>query len=73
MGNLIVGDNIGTNAAGTVALGNGNNGVIIVNGASQNSVSSNVIAGNRADGIQISDLGTMGNCVTGTTSGPTRR
>jgi parallel beta-helix repeat protein len=45
-GNFIVGDYVGTNAAGTAALGNGSDGVAILNGASRNTVSSDVISGN---------------------------
>jgi hypothetical protein len=55
-GNLVVGDLIGTNAAGTSALGNGS-GVVIENSASSNTIGGttgsarNVISGNGADGI----------------------
>ena len=53
-GNLVQGNLIGTNAAGTAALGNGGNGVVIDNGASNNTIGAgNVISGNSSDGIDI--------------------
>ena len=58
-GNLVQGNLIGTNAAGTAALGNGGTGVVIDNGASNNTIggtgagAGNVISGNSSDGIDI--------------------
>ena len=57
-GNVIQGNFIGTNAAGTAALGNGY-GVTIDSGASKNTIggtgagAGNVISGNSVDGIEI--------------------
>ena len=59
--NVIAGNYIGLNASGTGLIGNGNDGVFIVNGASNNTVGGattahrNVIAGN-SDGVQIGGL-----------------
>ena len=56
--NAVLGNFIGTNAAGTAALGNGT-GVVIDNGASNNTIggtgagAGNVISGNSVDGIDI--------------------
>ncbi len=58
--NLVVGDSIGTNAAGNQALANGT-GVCITNGANLNTIGGtitggnpcNVIAGNDSDGVHI--------------------
>ena len=58
--NLVVGDSIGTNAAGNQALANGT-GVCITNGANFNTIGGtitggnpcNVIAGNDSDGVHI--------------------
>ena len=58
-GNVVQGNFIGTNAADTAALGNGNFGVLIDNGASYNTIggtgagAGNVISGNSVDGIEI--------------------
>ncbi|MEQ1902744.1 MAG: DUF4347 domain-containing protein, partial [Pirellulaceae bacterium] len=57
-GNTIAGNYIGLEASGTVMLGNGNDGVFIIDGASNNTIGGattahrNVIAGN-SDGVQI--------------------
>ncbi|MFY9569866.1 MAG: HYR domain-containing protein [Blastocatellia bacterium] len=67
-GNIIEGNFIGTNATGTFALGNAQDGVFI-NGGSNNTIGGttaaarNVISGNR-NGIQLSGAGT-GNQVRG--------
>ena len=72
-GNVVQGNFIGTNAAGTAALGNGN-GVVIDNGASNNTIggtgagAGNVISGNSGDGIDIglpTTLSSNGNFVQG--------
>ena len=71
--NAVLGNFIGTNAAGTAALGNGT-GVLIDNGASNNMIggtgagAGNVISGNSSDGIDIglpSTLSSNGNFVQG--------
>jgi uncharacterized delta-60 repeat protein len=56
--NMVIGNYIGLNAAGTTLISNSNDGVFIVNGASNNTVGGataahrNVISGN-SDGVQI--------------------
>src|SRR5207244_1384210 len=60
-----------TNAAGTAALANGGDGVIIGHGAANNTVGGavagarNVISGNGGDGVAIQDAFTTGNLVQG--------
>ena len=77
-GNLVEGNYIGLNAAGTAALGNGTNGVFIGDGAHDNNVgfnvagAGNVIAGNTTNGVRIAGTGTAGNKVRATSSAPTR-
>jgi uncharacterized delta-60 repeat protein/CSLREA domain-containing protein len=67
-GNVVAGNFIGTNAAGTAALANAN-GIIINAGAAGNRVGGsltgegNFIAFNTDDGIRVSDSGSMGNIV----------
>ncbi len=71
--NVIQGNFIGTNAAGTSAavLNNGDDGIDIYNGASSNTIGGtisgqgNVISGNGDDGIQLRDTNTTGNLVLG--------
>ncbi len=65
-GNIIQGNDIGSNAAATSALGNGQNGVIISDGAYDNTVGGtaagdgNVITGNGADGVYVNyDVGAL--------------
>jgi titin len=69
--NLIRGNYIGTNAAGTGPLPNNGDGILIFGGAQQNTVggavngSGNVISANNGDGVTIADPGTNGNVVAG--------
>lgn len=69
--NVVQGNYIGTNAAGTGALANAFAGVAIFGGAQGNVVGGtaagarNVISGNADRGITISDAGTNGNLVQG--------
>ncbi len=69
-GNLVLGNYIGTNAAGTAALGNVV-GVQIGLGASGNRTGGstagarNLISGNRAEGVAVTDPGTVNNVVLG--------
>src|SRR5262249_31082534 len=68
--NLVAGNFIGTNASGTVSLGN-TIGVLVDQGASGNLIGGttaaarNVISGNTGDGVRISASGTSGNGVEG--------
>jgi len=70
--NLVEGNYIGLNAAGTAKVANNGAGVAIVTGAQNNTVGSstaaggrNVISGNAAQGIAIVDTGTNSNKVLG--------
>jgi hypothetical protein len=69
--NLIEGNYIGVNAAGTGALSNAFAGVAIRNGAQSNTIGGtaanarNIISGNKAEGVQIGDSGTNANIVLG--------
>ena len=70
-GNVVEGNEIGTNTPGNTALPNGNNGVDIVSGASFNTVggtvagSANVISGNAYNGVVIAFAGASDNLVEG--------
>ena len=70
MSNTVLGNYIGTNAAGTSAIGNAA-GVSIIGGAQNNQVGGalpgerNLISGNGGDGVHISGLGTDHNTVSG--------
>ncbi len=74
-GNLVIGNEIGTNAAGTAAIGNGT-GVVIQVAAGGGTTSSNtiggsvagagnLISGNTTYGVQITGSGATGNVIEG--------
>jgi hypothetical protein len=69
--NVVEGDYIGVNAAGTAVLGNALDGVSISAGAIHNTIGTevtqgrNIISGNGRDGVAISDDGTSSNVVAG--------
>jgi autotransporter-associated beta strand protein len=72
--NVVQGNYIGTNSTGTIALGNGDAGVLIgvaIGDPSNNIVggtaggAGNVISGNQGDGVQLFGAGTDGNLVQG--------
>jgi len=69
--NVVAGNYIGTDALGTTAFGNKNDGVFIGSGASSNTIGGNiagtrnVISGNSRDGIEITGSGTNNNWVAG--------
>jgi titin len=69
--NLVQGNFLGTDATGTVDLGNSGFGILIVSGSSGNMVGGtsagarNIVSGNGDWGITIVDLGTTGNFVQG--------
>ena len=70
-GNMVAGNLIGTDKTGTVALANQWDGVVIYDGASNNTIGGdtpearNVIAANGWDGVEIFGAGTTGNVVAG--------
>jgi hypothetical protein len=75
--NLIAGNYIGTNSTGTTILGNGNDGVLITDGAHGNTVggttvtAGNVLAGN-VTGVELSGSGTGNNVLEGNHIGTDR-
>ena len=75
-GNLVAGDDIGTDASGMLPLGNGLAGVIMQYGASDNTIGGtspnarDVISAN-TDGVDIAFGGTTGNVVEGDDIGVT--
>ena len=70
-GAVVQGNYIGTNASGTAAMGNAFYGVIMLNGASNNTIggtatgAGNVISGNNGQGLRIYDSNSTGNSVIG--------
>jgi CSLREA domain-containing protein len=70
-GNVIASNFIGTNAAGTAALGNTQHGVRIASASSGNTVGGttpavrNVISGNAGQGVRIDGAGTVNNVIEG--------
>jgi parallel beta-helix repeat protein len=72
-GNLIQGNEIGVGVDGATALGNGWQGVMIENGASNNTIglaldgsgAGNVIADNVEEGVILYDTNTIGNSIRG--------
>ncbi len=73
-GNVLQGNLIGTDGDGADAIGNGDQGILIVDGASGNTIggaadNGNVISGNDGDGIDIQDAGTSQNVVSGNSIG----
>ncbi|NJN00460.1 MAG: hypothetical protein HC793_02120 [Aquincola sp.] len=70
-GNVVQGNRIGVNAAGTGVLGNSTQGIWVGNGAANNTIggttagSGNVIGGNAFAGIEIGTGGGSGNVVQG--------
>jgi titin len=69
--NTVQGNFIGTNAAGTAALANGEQGVRIDNGATGNTIAGNVISGNATQGVLLTNSGTAGNVLQGNQIGTT--
>jgi len=69
--NLVQGNFIGTDRTGNADLGNGGDGVLIDSAAASNTVGGsvaaarNVISGNNANGVEITDAGTTNNVVAG--------
>jgi hypothetical protein len=81
-GNIVQGNFIGVDRTGMVALGNGtdccHSGIVLHLGASNNTIggnipgAGNVISGNTADGVTITDSGTSRNIVAGNLIGTNR-
>lgn len=69
--NRVLGNRIGTNAAGTAALANGSDGVYIGLGAASNVVggtvagAGNIISGNGVNGVHLEGFGTVANVLQG--------
>ncbi len=69
--NVVQGNKIGTNLAGDAALPNGNSGIIVLAGASNNLIGGaaagegNLLSGNGWGGVEFQDNGTSGNRVLG--------
>ncbi|MEJ2628178.1 MAG: NosD domain-containing protein, partial [bacterium] len=63
--NHILGNYVGVDSSGTVAVGNGNQGVELSYQTSHNLISNNIISGNNSRGIQISGAYTDSNTVQG--------
>ena len=69
--NTVAGNYIGTNAAGTIDLGNGEDGLQIDSGASNNTIGGtvtgarNIIAGNNNAGVAVDNAGSTGNVIVG--------
>jgi trimeric autotransporter adhesin len=72
-GNRIAGNFIGTDVTGTLDVGNGSDGVQVINGASGNTIggvatgAGNTIAYNSYAGIRVADNATTGNAFLGNT------
>ncbi len=70
-GNIVEGNYVGTNAAGTAALQNNSDGITVWNGADNTRIggpaagAGNVISGNRFEGVYIYGAGTTGTIVQG--------
>jgi titin len=62
--NLVRGNSIGLNGAGSAALGN-NYGVAIRNGARANTILANTVSGNSSAGVLVTDAGTSANLLAG--------
>lgn len=65
IGNVVRGNYIGLNPAGTASISNNWEGIAIFGGAQSGLIISNVISGNGASGIAVSDAGTGSQVVQG--------
>ncbi len=70
-GNSVLGNYIGTSITGLVDLGNSANGILLINGAQNNTIGDltmagrNIISGNTNAGVAIDNVTTTGNVVIG--------
>jgi len=64
-GNLVIGNYVGTDVTGTIALGNFGFGISVEIGGFNNVVQGNLSSGNGRDGVCISDPGSSYNAVLG--------
>jgi hypothetical protein len=67
-GNQVSGNLIGTDLTGSVAVANANDGVLVIGGASNNTIggtAGNTISKNGTNGVEISGAATTGNVVQG--------
>ena len=70
-GNVIEGNFIGTDSSGIKAMGNGGRGVLVYDGASNNTIGGttagdrNIISANAEDGLYLTGTGTSGNVIEG--------
>ena len=73
--NLVRGNLIGTDVSGTAKLGNGYEGILLIGGASKNTIGGstatarNVISGNQRSGFYIVGVGTNSNLIQGNSIG----
>jgi hypothetical protein len=63
--NVIVGNSIGTNLTGSLALPNAQYGIVIQEAASSNVITGNLISGNGSDGVNLNGAGTRLNLILG--------
>jgi titin len=62
-GNMIQGDYLGVNQAGTAAVANGLDGVVIQDGATNNILAGDLLSGNGLFAVLLSGAGTTGNVI----------
>ena len=73
--NVVIGNYVGLNAAGTAAVANDNTGILVSSGPQNNTIGGataaarNVISGNALGGIVFQGAGTMGNVAEGNWTG----
>ncbi len=77
-GNLLLGSYIGTDKTGLLDLGNGDDGIVISDGATNNTVggstsaSRNIISDNAGDGVELRQAATSNNSIVGNFIGADR-
>ncbi|RUL86751.1 DUF4394 domain-containing protein [Tautonia sociabilis] len=68
--NRILGNVIGVDTSGTIRLGNGRDGITVLD-SSGNTIAGNLLSGNQGHGLSLSGSGTTGTLVIGNTVGTT--